>query len=160
MDGWETASIVCSNHPGVEHRKSHARIPRRTCLEHCSFVTVPGPSSSTKRTASRPPSLCAAPSTTKAAAVRKMGGNLDTAVVPCTRSHEDGATQDYLTERQSVLLSGNPFTPPSPLHRSGICSRCIEPFQDDTESVILIVRWASGEAPILEIAGAAIQAIE
>lgn len=35
--------------------------------------------------------------------VRKLGGNLDTAVVPST-TQEDEAAQDHLTERQSVLL--------------------------------------------------------
>lgn len=107
--------------------KESARIPQEPALSIARCSDCPGPSSSTKRTASRRPSLCATPPRTKASAVRKMGGNLDTAVVPCTTSQEDAATQNYLTERQSVLLSGNPFNPPRPLHRLGIRSRCSNP---------------------------------
>ncbi|MGF9648701.1 NERD domain-containing protein [Pseudarthrobacter oxydans] len=43
--------------------------------------------------------------------VRKLGGNLDTAVVPSTTSQEDEAAQDYLTERQSVLLQATRSLP-------------------------------------------------
>jgi hypothetical protein len=43
--------------------------------------------------------------------VRKLGGNLDTAAVPSTTSHEDEAAQDHLTERQSVLLQATRSLP-------------------------------------------------
>ncbi|MGN7198592.1 NERD domain-containing protein [Arthrobacter sp. SAFR-044] len=43
--------------------------------------------------------------------VRKLGGNLDTAVVPSTTSQEDEAAQDHLTERQSVLLQATRSLP-------------------------------------------------
>ncbi|MEE9095373.1 nuclease-related domain-containing DEAD/DEAH box helicase [Pseudarthrobacter phenanthrenivorans] len=43
--------------------------------------------------------------------VRKLGGNLDTAVVPSTTSKEDEAAQDYLTERQSILLQATRSLP-------------------------------------------------
>lgn len=43
--------------------------------------------------------------------VRKLGGNMDTAVVPSTTSQEDEAAQDHLTERQSVLLQATRALP-------------------------------------------------
>jgi hypothetical protein len=43
--------------------------------------------------------------------VRKLGGDLDTAVVPSTTSQEDEAAQDHLTERQSVLLQATRSLP-------------------------------------------------
>lgn len=42
---------------------------------------------------------------------RKLGGNLDAAVVPSTTSQEDEAAQDHLTERQSVLLQATRSLP-------------------------------------------------
>ncbi|KRE71679.1 NERD domain-containing protein [Arthrobacter sp. Soil762] len=41
----------------------------------------------------------------------KLGGNLDTAVVPSTTAKEDEAAQDHLTERQSVLLQATRSLP-------------------------------------------------
>ena len=43
--------------------------------------------------------------------VRKPAGNLDPAVGPSTTSQEDEAAQDYLTERQSVLLQATRSLP-------------------------------------------------
>lgn len=43
--------------------------------------------------------------------VRKLGGNLDTAVAPSTTFQEDEAAQDHLTERQSVLLQATRSLP-------------------------------------------------
>jgi DNA polymerase III delta prime subunit len=43
--------------------------------------------------------------------VRRLGGDLDTAVVPSTTSQEDEAAQDHLTERQSVLLQATRSLP-------------------------------------------------
>ncbi|WP_426940059.1 NERD domain-containing protein [Pseudarthrobacter sp. S6] len=43
--------------------------------------------------------------------VGKLGGNLDTAVVPSTSAREDEAAQEHLTERQSVLLQATRSLP-------------------------------------------------
>lgn len=43
--------------------------------------------------------------------VRKLSGDLDTAVVPSATSQEDEAAQDHLTERQSVLLQATRSLP-------------------------------------------------
>lgn len=43
--------------------------------------------------------------------VRKLSGNLDTAVVPSTTAQEDEDAQDHLTERQSVLLQATRSLP-------------------------------------------------
>ncbi|WP_285244681.1 NERD domain-containing protein [Pseudarthrobacter sp. fls2-241-R2A-127] len=43
--------------------------------------------------------------------VGKLGGNLDTTVVPSTTAQEDEAAQDHLTERQSVLLEATRSLP-------------------------------------------------
>ncbi|MEV4990305.1 hypothetical protein MRBLMD1_002780 [Pseudarthrobacter sp. LMD1-1-1.1] len=43
--------------------------------------------------------------------VRKLGGNLDTAVIPSTTFQEDEAAQDHLTDRQSALLQASRSLP-------------------------------------------------